>query len=326
MESNESKLQEKSVAVEDIISTAEPVCADVKKPLISKWIVAGYVAFSGAFTAGACVCHALDLTPFMIGFAITIGLGMAYLICIDRPSNEKTLRYRTIFLIVLLFAIWGLISTCQSGYNRFFKAADGCYCFLSITGDCYCTTRYAGFVEQEAFLEWYGVNLSFHQDTKFDVRRDGQRWQHRMVLGNLVRKASSVKSVEELKSLIINEEPDLNSSVKSVEEVKSFIINEEPDLNTRDYFGKTLLHIVGDVETAKLLIAEGADVNAEDNVGQTPLHSAARKDSVGVAKLLIAAGADVNARDNKGLTPLDIAQEMENECMVKYLSGITDSI
>ena len=74
------------------------------------------------------------------------------------------------------------------------------------------------------------------------------------------------------------------------------------DVNARDRFGRTPLHVIRDIEMAKMLIDAGADVNARDRYGRTPLHDVRDAE---MAKMLIGAGADVNATDCFGFTPLD---------------------
>ena len=74
--------------------------------------------------------------------------------------------------------------------------------------------------------------------------------------------------------------------------------------------------ILGDVNSARMLLDHGADVNAADALGRTPLMYAVGSDvlPIDLVKLLIERGADVNAIDghnqagDTGVRPLDIAR------------------
>jgi len=77
-------------------------------------------------------------------------------------------------------------------------------------------------------------------------------------------------------------------------------------IETRDYYGKTALHVAtksGHAKIAALLLDAGADIEARTHLsswdfvdyGSTPLLLAAHWGQTGVAELLIRSGADVNA-------------------------------
>jgi hypothetical protein len=63
--------------------------------------------------------------------------------------------------------------------------------------------------------------------------------------------------------------------------------------------------MLGDADSAKLLIDGGADVKATSRDGSTALHSAAFLGRASVVTLLLEHGADANARALAGQTPLD---------------------
>jgi ankyrin repeat protein len=85
--------------------------------------------------------------------------------------------------------------------------------------------------------------------------------------------------------------------------------------------------VLGDMESARMLIAHGADVNAADPLGRTPLMYAAVSDllPVDLVQLLIDHGANVNAKDShpnggdSGLTVLDIAKHNGDTPVVRLL-------
>ena len=64
---------------------------------------------------------------------------------------------------------------------------------------------------------------------------------------------------------------------------------------------------VGDVESAKLLVADGALVNEAGPDGMTPLVVASASGQEAVAMFLLDKGADANARDKTGATALHYA-------------------
>ena len=63
---------------------------------------------------------------------------------------------------------------------------------------------------------------------------------------------------------------------------------------------------IGDVETARALVAGGAHVNHIDSAGESPLHGAAACGHTEMVEYLISVGAEVNvhAAATRGFTPL----------------------
>lgn len=70
---------------------------------------------------------------------------------------------------------------------------------------------------------------------------------------------------------------------------------------------------IGDLVTAKKLVALGGDVNEKDLFGSTPLHMAAMYGHKPVVEYLIQKGAELNAKtykiDDYAMTPLDLAAQ-----------------
>ena len=97
------------------------------------------------------------------------------------------------------------------------------------------------------------------------------------------------------------------SNLKNIEETKlhkiiKLLLKKEPDINAIDIDeGNTVLHLVNNSETAKLLIKKGANVNALNNAGETPLFYAHK---VEVANTLIKNGADINILSYDHETPI----------------------
>lgn len=82
------------------------------------------------------------------------------------------------------------------------------------------------------------------------------------------------------------------------------------DINTPNRYGKTALHFVQDVETAKKLIQLGADIHQTDRDGFTPFMSHIQEESnPALVKTLLEAGSDLVISDHNEQTALSIAQE-----------------
>jgi hypothetical protein len=64
--------------------------------------------------------------------------------------------------------------------------------------------------------------------------------------------------------------------------------------------------LVGQSETAGLLIEHGGDLNAANYDGSTALHTAAFFCRIETVELLLDKGADVDIRNNQGQTALEI--------------------
>ena len=79
------------------------------------------------------------------------------------------------------------------------------------------------------------------------------------------------------------------------------------ELNPR---GLSPLHwavIMGQLNTAKILVDAGAGIDARGQYESTPLCCSVRRSREEMAKWLISVGADVNARNHAGSTPLFVA-------------------
>ena len=81
------------------------------------------------------------------------------------------------------------------------------------------------------------------------------------------------------------------------------------DVNKVDTsFGATPLAwaaMLGDADSAKLLLDAGANLKTTNRDGSTPLHSAAFLGRAKVVAVLLEHGADANARSLAGQTPLE---------------------
>eukprot|EP00731_Ephydatia_muelleri_P014728 Em0008g448a len=64
------------------------------------------------------------------------------------------------------------------------------------------------------------------------------------------------------------------------------LLNEGADVNSRDILGRTALHVAGNVETARALIAAGADLNAKDEGSVAPSYFAVMQGRTAVAQEL----------------------------------------
>jgi len=110
------------------------------------------------------------------------------------------------------------------------------------------------------------------------------------------------------------------------EEIVTTLLNAGANPNAMDEQGETPLHLKLPANMVQLLIAHGADVNARDyenrrpfSEGDTPLHIAALVGELETAKILLAHGANPNSRNQFGKTPLAIALENRQMGVANYL-------
>jgi ankyrin repeat protein len=98
-------------------------------------------------------------------------------------------------------------------------------------------------------------------------------------------------------------------------ELVQVFIEHGADVNSHDpNQGLTPLHyaaMLGNVASAKLLLARGAKVDSRAKDGRTPLHVAVGRRYEEVASLLLENGADPNVLDNQGVAPLDIVNPVQ---------------
>ena len=88
----------------------------------------------------------------------------------------------------------------------------------------------------------------------------------------------------------------------TLHEIIVLLLTKHPNINAIDIDeGNTVLHLVNNSETAKLLIQEGATVDALNKAGETPLFYA---HNVKVANCLINNDADINILSNDKETPI----------------------
>ena len=99
-----------------------------------------------------------------------------------------------------------------------------------------------------------------------------------------------------------------------------FMITSNLEVNFCDAFHKTLLHVVTDVEVAKLLISKyGLKLDAKDQEEMMPLHSAAERGGIKIARYFMQCGADVDAKDFYGGSPLMVAL-YQKHCKLEMVS------
>jgi uncharacterized protein len=94
------------------------------------------------------------------------------------------------------------------------------------------------------------------------------------------------------------------------------------DANAGDRDGTPALHWVvrvGDIDTAKQLVAAGADVNAVSRFGVAPLHVAIGEGDAPMIRWLLDAGADVGKPDRAGEPPLMLAAHVGDAGVAKAL-------
>ena len=99
-----------------------------------------------------------------------------------------------------------------------------------------------------------------------------------------------------------------------------FMITNNLEVNCCDDYSRTFLHVVTDVEVAKLLISEyGLKINAKDEAEMMPLHRAAQRGDVKIATYFMQCGADVNAKDCCDGSPLMVAL-YQKHCKLEMVS------
>jgi ankyrin repeat protein len=104
--------------------------------------------------------------------------------------------------------------------------------------------------------------------------------------------------------------------------VRMLLAEGKIDVNAPDRDGTPALHWVtrvGDVETAKRLVAAGADVNAANRAGIAPLHLAIQAGDAAMTLFLLEHGGDVSRPDRAGEPPLMIAAHAGDRAVAKAL-------
>ncbi len=108
--------------------------------------------------------------------------------------------------------------------------------------------------------------------------------------------------------IIVDGEQDMGDP-----EVVALLLEYGADPTGTNTGGVTLLHIVANVEIARLLVDAGADVNAADNPADwTPLHAVVGSGDRELIELYLDSGADIEAQDSNGQTPLKTAILAQN--------------
>lgn len=101
-----------------------------------------------------------------------------------------------------------------------------------------------------------------------------------------------------------------NENESKIDALGAIVQECHADVNNIDSNGWTPLHhacYIGDIESAKFLIANGSKVNAYSNKGRTPLHFAAMNNHVDVVQALLVSGAEIEWQDDNKCTPLHLA-------------------
>jgi ankyrin repeat protein len=108
------------------------------------------------------------------------------------------------------------------------------------------------------------------------------------------------------------------------------LINDGVNINTKDYFGRTALHlnvIKGPRNATEEIIKNGIDINAQDDLrNESAMHYAARNCDLFSLKLMIKNGGNLHLKNKNGDTPRDVLQENYNhplhhqrkECKITY--------
>ena len=99
-----------------------------------------------------------------------------------------------------------------------------------------------------------------------------------------------------------------------------FLIRNNLEVNCCNASSRTLLHVVTDVEIAKLLTSEhGLKLNAKDQREKMPLHSAVERGDVELVTYFLQSGADANAKDYYDGCPLTVAL-YQKHCKLEMVS------
>ena len=107
-------------------------------------------------------------------------------------------------------------------------------------------------------------------------------------------------------------------SLEAKWKVIDLLLDNGANVKATGNLGFTPMHFVvevGDIESAKRLIAHGAEVDVKSNLLQTPLHRAC---CVKMAKFLLEHGADINAQNGDGETALHRALERQKVKLAQF--------
>lgn len=104
-----------------------------------------------------------------------------------------------------------------------------------------------------------------------------------------------------------------------VDKIKELLVKNPKLVHTSLNNGATLLHVVNDIGTAKLLLDNGAIIGATDENGFMPIHTATIENKIEIVKFLIDRGADIHAKCMDDWTPLHFAIHGDLYDMTKML-------
>jgi len=112
---------------------------------------------------------------------------------------------------------------------------------------------------------------------------------------------------------------------RGLEDKVEYLLDNGADVHIANLDGATALHAAasfGDSAIISMLVRHGASVTAGDDEGDSPLHWAVREGKMEAATALVQLGASVSQSNEDGESALDLALSLDDEPMIKHLSGL----
>jgi|LakMenEpi03Aug12_release.lakeMendotaPanAssembly.Ray.scaffolds.fasta_scaffold356995_2 ankyrin repeat protein len=117
------------------------------------------------------------------------------------------------------------------------------------------------------------------------------------------------------------------------QEIVQLILDRRLDVNSKNFDGKTALHLAAEKESIsllRLLMEYSADIHSEDNFGNQPLWvsvfnaSAGEIEKLVIVTFLLENGADVNHKNKHGVSPLEFARKIDFQPLILLLERFTN--